>query len=460
MKSPFKSSRWFSGSFPQLPTFVSLIATVLFLGATVLGIQKPFYSLPMCDEHANLILQDSWLTPYFKVALIGYLWFVLFILLIFFFRRRSPRKVLLHSLLHVFLATLVYPTLLLFLDPDSVGEGAWMQQQHDTMTWLGGDVYRAHADRRMDSGLGMRAQDPPLRLAVFRPPTEGLGLDRLDDWVSWIGYGPHWTQFFGKGWAYTVFGCGGLLVTLLGAYGRVSFPHARQLMKELAVCTLCFVSLYGVLLFGVYNVGQRKMHQAKEATAHGAYQEAYDFLRSAIQILPPLANDSSIIAQLGYYQGQIEVVDAPEYQLYHILWLEDRGYHDRARTLLRELASRSVSQMPQNCVREVARHQLRMAINDLNSGKVSACEAFLDQVLAQHPACIQALFHKHSVSLQNNDLVSMRRAHQQLHSLYRGFRSKNKRGVLAASSLLRAQAEAKAGYVREAWSNKVKSKGL
>ena len=426
----------------------------------ILGFLRPFYALPEISTTGEFFTRDSFLTKYFKGGLV-----IISILLVMgipllILNGNKATHLLTRATLLMFLLCLTYPTILVIYDPDTIGDGACLQQQHDTMTWLGGDIYRAHSERSLELGTGVNAQDPPLRLAVFKPPTGSLGLERLNEWIWWIGYGPSWTQFAGKGWFLMCFGFFFLTVVLIGTHWRWSIPNARYLIKKLVVQGLMFASLFAIIVSSIYTLCRNELRSSQEATAAGNYKIAYEHIQTAVRLVPGLINDTGIIHQIGYFQYRLGEIDPPESKLYEVYELSKNGYFERARTALNELwEACSQADVPRHCTRELARQQLRIAVNEINSSKTSSAQGHLNRLLMKEPNSIQALFHIQLSGLQNDDLSVVRSANEKLVTLYRGFKEKNKRGVLATSYLMLAQAEAKAGNTMKSWDSRLKSKG-
>lgn len=84
----------------------------------------------------------------------------------------------------------------------------------------------------------------------------------------------------------------------------------------------------------------------------------------------------------------------------------------------------------------------------------------LKKLEKESPMSPQVLFHQQFLALQMGNVVESRRLHARLVELYRLFKSKNKRGVLAASYLMLAQVELEAGNLVESMEARRKSKGL
>lgn len=456
MKLPF-SVKSFWRDPDLLPKLVNLGCAVVAIGAVILSFLKPWYALPqITTESDQYFTTDSVLTIPFKLFTLGFS--LIFFLMLPVFMRRNYRlgQLLLHYSLTSLSITLLFPTLLILLDDTAAGDAAWMQQQHDTLTWLGGDVFRAHSERSVESGTGVLAQDPPERLAVFRPPTSSLGIDRLNDWIWWVGYGPSWTQFAGKGWFFSVVGHLLLTACILGTYWRKNITEARWILrmglKQVVVFCAIFFSAIGVY----YASTKRLLRSAEEATAYGDYAMAERHLIRSANRMPMLMSDSGFIRQFGYTQWRQGRETSPEAQLYQVFWFDQNGYHDRAGALMNSLAE---EKLPRHAERELSRHFLRVAINDLNSGKLSLSLENLARLLSREPNSVQGHFHMQLANLQAHNLSANRHANARIHTLYHGYKSKNKRGVLATSDWLLSQAELAAGNAEEAWTARKQSKG-
>ena len=340
-----------------------------------------------------------------------------------------------------------------------MGDAAWLQQQHDTMTWLGGDVYRAHSERSIGWGQGVNAQDPPSRLALYRPPEGTMNLARLNDWIWWLGYGPSFTQFVGKGWFYSLAGAGLLLICVFGYSWRRDTSQGRKLLRWLSlqsgilVVLLLFIAVLPVIL------SKFALQQARDELSKGEYQKCYDRIIRAGNYLPTLWCDTGVMRQMGYLEYRLQRDSEGYVDLYQIYQYERDGYYQRARQILIELSER-YDALPQAVQREVLRQHLRVAINEINSNREQHALERLDFIMQRYSCAIQALFHAQLIELKLGNLEGVKERHHKLLNIYRGIKSKNKRGVLAVSYLLLAQAELEAGNTAEAAEARRKSKGL
>ena len=445
--------------FPKVINFIFAGIALLLVGVSLI---RPWYAIPGLSFYQSgevkFTTTDSSYTLFFKGALVAVT--SLFLLALFVFSKRidSYGSLLIRYTITCFIIVLWFPTWLTIRDADTIGDGAWLQQQHDTMTWLGGDTYRAHAERSIDLGTGVNAQDPPERLAVYRPPTGSLGISRLNDWIWWLGYGPAFTQFVGKGWLYAISGYGLGSVCLFGFYWRRHITRARKLLKKLIIFLSIALSITIGISVSLVIVCKHQLSEAEKATAHGDYSQAHQSLTSAIKTMPSLINDSGIIRQLGYYDSQLDNGDSDYAQLYQVSWLEDEGYYGRARKVVNNL-SRRQGELNRPSARELSRHHLRIAINFINSGRYLVAREHLDHLLEQEPNSPQAYFHRQLIATQTGELETNREMNKLLREVYEGYKSKNKRSVISASWWMLSQGELNSGNLHEAREARMKSQG-
>lgn len=441
---------------PKLLNGAVLVAT---LGLVTLSFLGSWFELPSYDRASEEIsVVDSQFTRYFKLGLL-LMFFVVTVRAVVVKKAAGDwKRPVSKGTILGFVLVLWYPAVLAHRDAELIGDAAWLQQQHDTMTWLGGDVYRAHSERSVELGTGVNAQDPPDRLAVYRPPAGSLGVTQINDWLWWFGYGPSFTQFVGSAWFYAVIGYALLGFCLCGYTWRKSVVEARALFKESIVF---LIQVWVVMLLSVVGVVQLAHHcllDAKTALAESDYTGARAKIERAIIYLPSLNCDTGIIRQIGYCDLKSGDKMSVPSQLYQVHLLEGLGYYGRARDLVDSLAAQSVN-LPRYQAREVSRQQLRVAINNINAGRYSRAISYLDSVLSAETNSIQACFHRQLVALQTGDLLKNQSMNTMLMQLYGGLRSKNKRGVKAASDWMLAQGELKEGHVVKAWQARKRSMG-
>ncbi|MGJ8676370.1 MAG: hypothetical protein ACSHX0_02505 [Akkermansiaceae bacterium] len=441
-----------------LPKAVNFLFALLALLLVLVSFLKPWYVLPHLMSGADEIdTQDSRFSIYFKCSLVMLAACFLIGHVLSKEKDVSYGKMLSRYALSCLVLICWFPGWATVVDADLSGDGAWLQQQHDSMTWLGGDVYRAHAERSVDLGTGVSAQDPPERLAVFRPPTGSLGIQRLNDWVWWFGYGPSFTQFVGKGWFLAVAGYGLGTICLIGYYWRKDIVGSRLLLKSLIVYFLGVLSFVVAVSVSVIVATKYALNAAEESMAQGNYGDAREELEQAVRWMPSLINDSGVIRQMGYCDFRVGELETSESLIYQIFWFESEGYYARARKIVDTLEREG--DIPRHIQRSISRNRLRIAVNYINAGKMSDALYQLNALQASEDNSIQACFHKQLIALQSNDIILNRQMSEDLLKLYGGFKSKNKRGVLAASAWMLAQGELKQGNTDAAWEARRKSKG-
>jgi len=437
-----------------LPNITSLGVSLIAIGCIILGLVSPWFSLPL-DHSGEYSSLDSSITPWFKVAVILCLCITIILSLL---KPNNVRLLLLNGCFATLMIILAYPVFLGQRDSELIGDAAWLQQQHDSMTWLGGDVYRAHSERAIGWGVSVSAQDPPSRLALYRPPSARLSWDRITDWIWWLGYGPAFTQFVGKGWLLCT---GGVLISsfsILGMTWRSDERKARQLFRKavtrasLMLIIALIIGMTPVLLAGYY------LEKAKASLSEGHYQESRSLLDNACRALPSLELDTGMLRQKGLLDTRLGQHSTSEAALFRIQRYEEDGYYARGRQELDALLQQP-SKLSYTIMRECLRHQLRVAINEINTGQNSQASHRLTTILTSSPNCIQAAFHQQFLALQNGDITTNRSMHEKLQRVYSGIRTKNKKGLLAATSFMLAQAELEAGNTAAANKARSQSKG-
>jgi len=427
---------------------LSILTAIVGLGLFLLGLSQRWFVLPSGFESNNtLILHDAPATFWWKcgclLALAGIaVWLV--------FRRKSTN---IRSCLATFFAVLLpfllwYPQAVIVQDDATSGDAAWLQQQFDNLTWLGGDVPRAHSERPVPDGLGLWAQEPPHRLAAFRPPLFGpfsLGVAEMPDLVWWFGYNPAFSQFVGCGWILSVLGTLLLLAGIFGSGKRTDETgQRRSLLRITGVALLSSSAVVLLLALWPLLLGSRSLLEAREHTLSWQPQAALDSLETAENHLPALRFDTGVILQRGSLLRQLGQADTPPAKLHEAWLLFDQGYAQRSAAIIEDLVSRSDSLAPAER-REALRGLLRSAVDDLNSNRLTEAKRRFAILLDKNPACIQGWFHYQLAALQSGDLESNRLAAARVEALSKIYLRKESRGIRAASQGMLAQGEAGAG---------------
>lgn len=447
--------KWLKTDLDWLPKLVNYSAVLIAVLLIIQGFRVDWWAFPMLEE-GGMRTQDASSSGWFKGVLL-----VLYVLMVavIIYRKKMDLKLLSVGLVFVIFTGLYYPSYLGQRDVKSIGDAAWLQQQHDNMTWLGGDVYRAHSERSLGWGQGINAQDPPSRLAVYRPPTGNLSVTRLDDWIWWLGYGPSFTQFVGKGWFYSITGAGLLLICTFGHRWRIESSLGRSLLRQLSLQSgvLCLLTI--ILAVTPIFLANSALKKAKVFLSEGEFEKSHTALTQAVDYLPTLMCDTGIIRQMGYLEHRLRREGGSHLALFKIYQHEKEGYYQRGRKELLNLVER-YDDLEVHVQREVLRQQLRVAVNEINSSREKYALERLEMIEAKFPSAIQAMFHAQLIALKLGDIDGVREKHDKLLDVYQWIKSKNKRGVLAVSYLMLAQAELKSGNAQKAAEARRKSKGL
>jgi hypothetical protein len=439
-------------------TLMSIGGLLLFF----LGLCLPWFALPAdIDSNGALILRDAPATLWWKCACLAVISATL--AWMFFRKNRGGLHGKLTALFAAALPFLLwYPQSVIVLNDTTSGDAAWMQQQFDNLTWLGGDIYRGHSERPVPDGMGLWAQDPPNRIAAFRPPMAGslsIGIAELPDLVWWFGYNPAFCQFAARGWFFCVFG---MLLLLTGSFamgqrGIVS-GQRRDLMRGTAIA-LTTSSVIVLFLFMLPVIlGGRALRQARENAMSWQPEAALRDLQSACDRMPALRLDSGVIYQRGSLLRQIGRTEEPSAKLHEAWLLSDKGYGPRSSALIEDLISMgdklSVSER-----REALRALLREAINDMNSNRLSEAKRKFQILLDANPVCLQGWFHYQLVCLQSGDLDAQRLAATRIEAITKVYLRKEKRGIVAASQAMLAQGETRVGNTQPAVNAREQSQG-
>ena len=422
----------------------------------------PWFALPVeFDSNGSLILRDALATLWWKCACLAVIaatlaWMV-------FRKKRGGLHGKLTALFASMLPFLIwYPQAVIVMDETTSGDAAWLQQQFDNLTWLGGDIYRGHSERPVADGMGLWAQDPPNRLAAFRPPMAGsfsLGIAELSDLVWWLGYNPAFSQFAARGWFLCVSGMALLLTGSFAWSQRGTLRgQRRELMRGTAIALAA--SSAAVLLLSMLPVtlGGRALRQSRESAISWQPEAALRDLQSACERMPALRLDSGVIYQRGSLLRQLGRTEEASAKLHEAWLLSDKGYGSRSTAILEEFVAMgdalTVSER-----REALRGLLREAINDMNSNRLSEAKRKFCMVLDANPVCIQGWFHCQLLCLQSGDITANRLAATRVEAISKAYVRKEKRGIVAASQAMLAQGESRAGNTEAAVAARRKSQG-
>ncbi|MEM9080116.1 MAG: hypothetical protein AAGC74_05425 [Verrucomicrobiota bacterium] len=441
------------------------LATFL-LGFLLLAValKSPWFVLPTSvDQTGELITRDVAVTRTFRLGLFIALVVLVLLLAVQCFRRGWQDMLSGSFLWAIGILPLLwwYPQWVIVQDANTSGDAAWLQQQHDNLTWLGGDVFRAHSERYNEAQLQVNMQDPPLLLAAFRAPMDKLttlGIEEIPEVIWWFGLNPAFSQFAGTGWFAAWLGVGAIALGSFGWLKHLSGKVRRILLKRGFIVLILSCTL--VACAGLLPVlkASSALRASKNAALQGQYNACLSQLEIAKRWMPSLAFDSTVILQQGRMETLLALKTSTA-DLYRVWKLENEGYGSRAKELLYELELRRTI-MPRSLQRELSRSWMRVTIDDFNSGRLSEAKSQFQHLCDVEPAAIQARFHLQLTALQTADIETNRRCAHEIKELYAPFLRKNKRGVISTSNLILSQGELVSGNPLLAAEARRESKGL
>jgi hypothetical protein len=427
------------------------------------GMTRSWFKLPIgFDAQEKLIMLEPDATLWWKWLCLGC---VLLIAVVAWRYRNSGRIKDLISMGFAALLPLIllYPQRVIIHDDYISGNAAWLQQQFDNLTWLGGDIPRAHSERPVPDGLALWAQDPPNRLAAFRPPlvrVTALGISDLADLIWWLGYNPAFTQFIGYGWILVLVGDLMIVIGLFAVGERQETTGERKkLLKHSAYALIISSTVIGAVAMYPFVMGGSELLNVRTLTRSWKAEPALQSLDRAQIYMPALRFDTGVIHQRGSLCKHLKKGDSPATKLFEAHWLLSQGYPRRSAVIVEDLVyqDKGISIAEK---RETLRSLLRAAVDDLNSNRISEAKRRLILLLEKDPVCLQGWFHYQLAALQSADLEANRLAARRIEVLSKSFHRKESRGIIAASQGMLAQAESRLGHTSETVIARQRSQGV
>ncbi len=430
---------------------------VALLGAAFLGLslKSSWHAIPIgLDE-----VVEAPATRWFKgILLIGSM-ILFFVFVISFWRKTIAWNTLTMVILIQFILLLVFPFAVLNLDPAYSAKATWLQQQFDTLTWLGGDVYKAHSDRYDFRALSVNVQDLPFRLAAYRPPDQGLLSYGVSDWQDWserMGYGAVFAQFIGKGWSVGCIGLVFLLVGVSGFYMRIDEKEKQWSAKAL----FFWGGMSGIIMVLLTNLpiqlASKSLSSARQLNVNGDFQQALQKLEMAENQLPSLQFDTGFLLQKGALQSTLQIEELAT-KLYRVYQTGRRGLKHQVEVqleaLLNEQTTNDIGYLEAN------RMLMHLAIDSLNVGQNQKAMVLFEKSLQRDPAGLMAHFHLQLLALKTASLADNTRHHEAVKAILATYQRKEKRAILAASHLMLSQGEFAEGNIAAASLARKRSRG-
>ena len=357
------------------------------LGALAISVTRPWFVVPIAppsgaQSAADMVDSIPSCTVFFQslVAIGG----VCIAASWFWNRRWSMVSTLIASFLCVL--PLLYPYFVTVRSPNVSADAAWLQMQHDNLTWLGGDIY-ANAEY---GAKGWKSKtylvDAPRQLAVINLPSWSpweFGLHRTQDLMLWLGYSNAFCQFVGKGWALAVVGAVLLLLASLQCCGELILGRAGAAVGLFT--SIAFVS--AIVGWSLPFKASQEIRVAAEFCGKQEYAKAKNHLERAVELLPVLGQDTYYVAQRGVLDQRLNI-ESDYAELQKSNRLESAGRFDQAFTILKRLCDSDESAVR----REAFRGILRFAIQDYNCARFESSSDRFSLVLKYYPCDVKVIY--------------------------------------------------------------------
>ncbi len=283
---------------------------------------------------------------------------------------------------------LLFPHCQMVWQPTITSQAAWLQIQHENLTWFGGDIFRGQELEGTPAQIQLYLSDSPRQVSVLKLPNwtlSNFGLELLPIVCEGLGYTNTFCQFASVGWPLAVGGLTCLLLVTTFQNQRLSVPRIRIAVQTIACCGV----LGGVSAGDAPFVASLRVQQAANTTHRGDHLKALEQLNAAADVWPPLKEDTWFVAQTGLLES-LAGIESASARLHEARSLEDAKQFDPAVHAYREIASTYGNSIAVR--REATRGILRYAIRALNSGEIAKSLAGFEDVLTLEPCNIKSLY--------------------------------------------------------------------
>jgi tetratricopeptide (TPR) repeat protein len=270
--------------------------------------------------------------------------------------------------------------------------------------------------------------DPPRTLTIFRVPSTSLWESRMfevSDLLDWLGYTEAFCQFSKKGWFVALFATAAVLIATCVTDRNLQRVRILRSLRLMAA-----IGLVGALIAWILPLAAgMKVAEAETFVRSGNYDRAIDRLEAASRIMPVLRHDTSFVSErgkLGFLIGE----NGPETKLYIASRFESEGRYVEADSVYRSVILDNPSGTPSR--REACRALLRDAVHALNSGRIDAAKAQLQEVLAAEATNLKANYTLQLVYLRSGEHLELDNLVSRIHKVYSFFQTPVKDAALSA----------------------------
>jgi hypothetical protein len=367
---------------------------LLYRGSTLAGflalfmaVRKPWFSVPIAPPKGasavgEIVDSVPGCTVWFQAIMaMGALWFAASWLM-------NRQWTIISTLIASFLCLipLSYPYFVMVRSPENSADAAWLQAQHDNLTWLGGDIY-VNAEY---ANMGWKSKayliDIPKQLSVIDLPSWSpweIGVHRCEDLMQWLGYSNAFCQFMGQGWAMAIVGGVFLFLASLQSQGKLIF-HRASVALLLFSTVAVFAAIVG---WSLPFQAAREIREAAELCSQQQYSESQKHLDRAVAWLPVLGQDTYYVAQRGILDRE-QGIESDFATLQKAIALEKGARYDQAFSLIEPLVESEFAAVR----REALRGIMRFAIQDYNCARFELSRERFELVLRHQPCNVKLIY--------------------------------------------------------------------
>lgn len=427
-----------------MPAFLAVVTGVLGYALLCAAALLPWFRVPeaqMINGGVTIVGAEPHVTILFKALCL------LTVAAIALARRFTRSRIVMARLITLLLVALLhFPYCVMVWSPAVATQAAWLQAQHESMSWLGGDIYGEQEIKDVDFKRHVDVADAEMTVAAFPLPAWSISTfqwSRLPELVESLGYSNRFCQFVSKGWFVALAGAAFALVPLCRGARGFRFPvfHAIGRTGLTSLVAAVALALTPIFVTGAILAASR------EAAQRGEYEASWQALQRAARMLPAIQEDTDFLIQQGILEARLGQPTAAA-ALYRATILDRQGSSAPAREAFNALVANEPADSAVH--REAVSALLRSSIRALNSGQAEEAVATLACVLAHDPCNVKALYTLQLACLRTAQLKRVPPLVARMHGVYRFFTTKTKAPVIASAYENAALAEYQGGQTDEA----------
>lgn len=350
-------------------------------------------------------------------------------------------------LLAVFFVTLLFfPYFVMVWSPAVAAQASWLQTQHESMSWLGGDIYGEQEIKDIEFKKYVEVADEEMSVASFPLPNwmpATIQWSRLPELIAWLGYSNQFCQFVNKGWFAAL---AGVLLALVpqcrGARG-FRFPVCESISRT----GMVGLSVGGAVALVPLFAAGCLVSFSRDAVQRGDYAASLQWLNRAAHVLPAIQQDTDFLVQQGVLEDRLGL-ETPSVALRRATLLDQQGFTTRAREEFNALLATAPAGSALQ--RETVSALLHSSIRSLNRGQAQSAVESLDCVLEHDPCNVKALYTLQLACLRTSQFERLPSLVARMEEGYRFFTTRTKAPVIAAAYENGALAEYLRGRTDEA----------